>query len=143
MISEKKYQCLPVFVSMVSLGMKSLKTFVQVLALVFFSLQMWVAIRKYLTKPSMNSPTKKSLTSLQRPIIIAVCKESQFQYGLARNLGYGSSSGFLTGTSSDETSLSWNSLTQKLTFNETFRQLYISDLHNISFNTTEGNITQR
>ena len=128
---------------MVSLGMKSLKTFVQVLALVFFSLQMLMAIRKYLTKPSMNSPTNKPLTSLQRPIFIAVCKESQFQYGLARNLGYGSSTAFLTGTTSDGSLLSWNTLTQKLSFNETFSQLYISDLQNISFNTTEGNITQR
>ena len=122
---------------------KLFKSLVQTLAFVFFIMQMIFAIRNYLTKPTMSSPGHKSLMNLGKSILIAVCKNEQFDFSRASELGYKSSTDFWNGKTTDKTVISWIGLHGNLTFDEAFSYLYKSDLENIKFKTAVGTVTKR
>ena len=65
----------------------STKALVNALAFICFTVQMLFAINKYLNKPTMQSPGFKPFSSLDKPLIILVCKQYQFDYDKAAELG--------------------------------------------------------
>ena len=91
----------------------------------------------------MSSPGTKPLSSLDRPILIAVCKTNQFDYSLARTLGYPNSTNYLTGKTNNTSVLSWTGFKGNRTFQDTFDHLHRSGLDDIEFDVTDGNISKR
>ena len=65
------------------LAFKYVKTVVQLVATACFVLQMVAAVLRYLEQPTLSSPEQKPLASLTRPILVAVCRASQFNYSKA------------------------------------------------------------
>ena len=122
---------------------KIFKTLVEVVAFAAFSLQMILALQHYMEKPTMSSVGTKSLSALDKPLILAVCKQSQFDYSRASEMGYKYSISYLTGTTNNKTVLSWDGLDGNLTFNETFNYLYGSSMDDIDFLASNGTITHR
>ena len=70
-------------------ALKHIQTGVKLVATACFLLQMVNAVYKYLKKPTLSSPEQKPLASLSRPILVAVCRESQFNYSRAYTQGQG------------------------------------------------------
>ena len=66
---------------------KYVKIAVQLAVTVCFVLQMVVAVLRYLGQPTLSSPEQKPLASLTRPILVAVCRASQFNYSRAYTQG--------------------------------------------------------
>ena len=73
-----------------------IKVIIQIVAMVFFSVQMACALQRYLAKPTMSSPGSKPL-KLGRPVHVTVCRDNQFRYGAARDLGYDTATEFYAG----------------------------------------------
>ena len=65
-----------------------LKTVIQVAAFVIFVVQMVFAVQKYNSKPTVISLGTKSLKDLDKPVLVSVCKTSQFNYERAAKIGY-------------------------------------------------------
>ena len=65
-----------------------LHVLIKAAAFVFFALQMIFAIEKYNRGPTVTSLGTKSLKDLEKPIDVAVCKLSQFDYEKAASIGY-------------------------------------------------------
>ena len=123
--------------------MVSFRTMVLVVAFVFFSLQMIFALNKYLAKPSMSSPGHKAFTNLDKPMLISVCKASQFNYTKASKIGYHWATDYLAGVTSNKSVLSWTGLDGNMTFNETFNFLYDTGIENINIEAGNGSVTHR
>ena len=64
-----------------------IKFIIQVVAMVFFTVQMAFALQRYLDKPTMSSPGSKPL-KFGRPVQVTVCRDNQFRFGAAHDLGY-------------------------------------------------------
>ena len=122
---------------------KVLKALVQIAAIVIFSLQMILAIQKYMERPTMSSPGTKTSSALDKSLVAAICKQSQFVYSRADELGYKWSINYLSGETNDESVLSWNGLHGNWTFNEIFNYLYGSNLDEIYIKVSNGTISQR
>ena len=123
-------------------NLRHMKIFIQTIALVFFILQVTFAVQHYLAKPTMTSPGLKSLSSLEKPLLIAVCKTSQFNYTRGYELGYNLSARYFAGRTNDD-ELSWAGQHGNLTWNETFNYLHNPGLDNINFEVDSGNITTK
>ena len=67
--------------------MRSMKILIQVIALVFFTMQMDFAIKRFLAKQTISSPDTKTLSFLEKPILVAVCKTSQINFTQVKSLG--------------------------------------------------------
>ena len=100
------------------------KRAVKTVALVIFTIQMIFALQKYISNPSMSLLGTKTLSSMDKSMMISVCKSSQFNYSRAQVLGYNWASDFLAGTTKNSTILSWTGIKKNSTFNETFNHLY-------------------
>ena len=111
----------------------NLKSLVHVVAFVFFTVQLVFAVEKYMAKPTMSSPETKPFSSLNNPLQITVCKEDQFDYFRAHDLGYSNANSYLTGKTMNLTVLSWTGLGGNLTFEETRNFLYNST-KDVNFN---------
>ena len=109
-----------------------LKKVVLVVALTFFLIQMIAALQKYLNPPVISSPGVISLESLGRPVLVSLCKNSQFDYAKAQDLAYNSATGFLTGTV-DSDHMSWSGPTGTQNFQELLNTLYTSSTENVKF----------
>ena len=70
-------------------GLKHIQTGVKLVATACFLLQMVLAVIRYLDHPTQSSPEQKPLASLSRPILVAVCRESQFNFSRANTQGQG------------------------------------------------------
>ena len=70
-------------------ALKHIQTGVKLVATACLLLQMVNAVLTYLRKPTISSPEEKPLDSLSRPILVAVCRESQFNYSRAYTQGHG------------------------------------------------------
>ena len=86
--------------------LEKLKLLLQVIALAIFCVQMMYALEKYMAGPTMTAGEHRTLSSLDQPILLAICKTSQFD--LAKSLGYGSLGDYITGATSNESVLSWS-----------------------------------
>ena len=115
------------------------KRVVKTVALVIFTIQMILALQKYISNPAISHLGTKTLSSLEKSIMISVCKSSQFNYSRGQVLGYNWAADFLTGKTKNSTILSWTGILRNSTFNETFNYLYTPDLQNIDFKFTTGN----
>ena len=102
----------------------SAKNLVHAIALVFFIIQMIFAFKKYLAKPTMQSPEIRPFSSLQRPLILTACKQNQFNYTQALTMGYGRNDEFLSGITQNSSMISWTGEKGNLTFEETLDILY-------------------
>ena len=91
----------------------------------------------------MNSLGSIPLENLENPILLAVCKISQFNYSRANSLGYNYSSNYFAGTTNKANVLSWTGIEGNLSFNETFRFLYNSRTSNIYITTDYITYTDR
>ena len=123
-------------------GIKMLKWILQIVAFSIFSLQMILAILKYNAAPTMISGGSKSLSKLDKAILITICKTSQFDYDRAPLIGYRSSTPFLTGEHRNTTTLSWKGA-GNMTFNETRNYLYHTAAEGGDVYTEFGNIVTR
>ena len=74
-----------------------LRTLIQGAAFVIFVLQMIYAVQKYYSQPIVTSMGSKSLEDVANPVIIAVCKMSQFDYVRAASIGYTRQTYFFSG----------------------------------------------
>ena len=70
-------------------ALKHIQTGVKLVATACFVIQMVVAVNRYLEQPTLSSPEQKPLASLTRPILVAVCRSSQFNYSRALTQGQG------------------------------------------------------
>ena len=68
-------------------ALKHIQTGVKLVATACFVLQMVAAVNRYLEQPTLSSPEQKPLASLTRPILVAVCRSSQFNYSRAYTQG--------------------------------------------------------
>ena len=115
-----------------------LKTLVQIVALAIFVVQMSFALQKYtnLDKPLMSSPGSKTLSALQKPLYVTVCKTSQFNYTHSEDISYRSPRGFIYGQIGlnnlhNKSSLSWSGPDGNLTFDQTVSILHNSSLEHV------------
>ena len=120
---------------------KHMKTFILAVALVIFTVQMVFAFIKYSARPTMSSPGTETLTTLNKPIFIAVCKSSQFDYLQAKNLGYTRPRDYFSGNVSRNDIWSWTGLSGNRTINETINYIYKSNLENV--HSTNATVTNR
>ena len=104
----------------------TLRTLIHVVASVFFTLQMVLAVQKYMAKQTMTSPGTKPFSSLTKPLQITVCKVDQFNNTRAVGLGYSYTGKYLAGVTTDQTLLSWTGLNENRTFEETKNFLFNS-----------------
>ena len=111
---------------------KMLKKVVLVVALTFFLIQMIAALNKYFNPQVISSPGVKSLESLDRPVLVSICKTSQFNYAKAQALAYNGATGFLTGTV-DSDDVSWSGPTGTQSFQDLLDTLYTSGTENVKF----------
>ena len=88
--------------------LEKLKLLLQVIALAIFCVQMMFALEKYMAGPTMTAGEHRTLSSLDQPILLAICKTSQFDVDLAESLGYTSLKDYITGATSNESVLSWS-----------------------------------
>ena len=102
-----------------------LKRFLQIVAFIICSLQIIFALLKYNAAPTMVSGGSKTLSNLEKPILITICKTSQFNYDRSPLIGYRSSTSFLTGKHSNSTILSWKGA-GNMTFNDIKNYLFQS-----------------
>ena len=58
---------------------------------------MIIAVQKYNKKPAFTSLGTKRLQDLDKPILVAVCKLSQFDYANALSIGYKRQTDFFSG----------------------------------------------
>ena len=84
-----------------------------------------------MARPSTTSLETKTLSTLDKPILVSVCKTSQFEYKRAFNFGYATSTPFIQGLTTNSSVVSWTGLQANMTFNETLAYLYNSGLENI------------
>ena len=121
-----------------------MKKSVQMVALVIFVVQMALALQKYFEQPLMSSPSTKTLSTLQRPIAVTVCKTSPFDYAYSEELSYMSPNqgNFFRGNISNSSFLSWSGPDGDMTFDETVSALYNSSLENVQFLKNE-NVTTK
>ena len=106
--------------------LRHLRHLVHVVAFAFLTLQLVLAVQKYMAKPIMTSPGTKPFSSLTKPLKFTVCKVEQFNYIRAAGLGYSAPRKFLAGYISNQTVLSWTGLNENRTFEETLSVLYNS-----------------
>ena len=71
------------------IALKHIQAAVKLVATACFLLQMVAAVNRYLEQPTLSSPEQKPLASLTRPILVAVCRASQFNYSRAFAQGRG------------------------------------------------------
>ena len=74
-----------------------LKILIQGAAVVIFVLQMILAVQKYQSKPTVTSLGTKPLQTLNKPVDVAVCKMSQFDFERAASIGYKYQINFFSG----------------------------------------------
>ena len=74
-----------------------LKTLIQGVAFVIFFVQIVYAVLKYTSKPTVTALGTKSLKDLDKPVLVSVCKASQFDYERAAQIGYEVPSEFFSG----------------------------------------------
>ena len=65
-----------------------LKVFIQGGAFIIFLVQMVFAVRKYNSAPTVSSMGTKSLLDLDKNVLVAICKLSQFDYERSPSIGY-------------------------------------------------------
>ena len=120
-----------------------LKRFVQTIALFIFVVQLAFALQKYFDQPLMSSPGTKTLSTLQRPIALAVCKTSQFDYAYSEDLTYMGLNNFYHGNISNSSFWSWSGPDGNMTFDETVSTLYNSSLEHVYFKLGKENVTSK
>ena len=79
----KLVDCRPIM----EIQVRSIKILIQVIALVFFTLQMVSAVLQYLEKQTISSPDTNTLSFLEKPMLVAVCKTSQINFTQVNSLG--------------------------------------------------------
>mgnify|MGYP001200941736 FL=1 len=84
-----------------------LKTLIQGVAFVIFFVQIVFAVLKYNSKPAVISLKTKSLKDLDKPVLVSVCKESQFDYERAAKIGYQFQDDFFSGQISTGKHYNW------------------------------------
>ena len=104
-------------------GTKMIKRVLQIGAFIIFVLQMISALSKYSAAPTMVSGGRKVMSTLDLPILVTICKTSQFDYARSPLIGYRSSTPFLTGEHNNKTIISWKG-PGNMTYNETRNYLY-------------------
>ena len=93
---------------------------------------MIIALQKYNDTPTMVSEGSATISSLDKPILITICKNGQFDYARAPLIGYSGSTSFITGKHNDTTILSWTG-TGNMTINGALSYLFQSE-------TEDGNV---
>ena len=66
---------------------RSMKLLIQAIALVFFTLQMVSAVKQFLERQTISSPDTNTLSFLEKPMLVAVCKTSQINFTQVNSLG--------------------------------------------------------
>ena len=108
---------------------KRFKILLQIVAFIIFVWQMTFAIIKYYDAPTMVTVGSKAISSLDKSLLITVCKTSQFDYARSNSLGYNSTTTFLVGEQhNSNTTLSWTG-TANMTFKETVNYIFKSGTH--------------
>ena len=102
----------------------SAKNLVHAIALVFFIIQMMFAFNKYLAKPTMQTTETRPFATMDKPLILAVCMQDQFNYTLALAMGYGRNNEFLSGITKNSSMISWTGEEGNLTYADTLDLLY-------------------
>ncbi len=83
-----------------------LRTFFQFFAFAFFIFQMQQAFNKYASKPKVRETSMERLNEIQKPLMY-ICQEDQFNYTKAKQMGYESNSGYLSGLLNGTEATSW------------------------------------
>ena len=84
-----------------------IKTLIQGVAFVIFFVQIIFAVLKYTSKPTVTYLKTKSLKDLDKPVLVSVCKESQFDYERAAKIGYQFQDDFFSGQISTGKHYNW------------------------------------
>ena len=112
----------PLGICILTMTVHRRKVLIQVLALLAFIIQLAYAIEKFLSRPSMTNGASTSIYSLGSPIMIAMCRNVQFNY--SNDLGYVHGSHYFRGKTVNSSFLSWTGMTGNFTANETFLSLF-------------------
>ena len=102
------------------------KILLQAAALLAFAVQMTLAVRYYVSGPSMVSTDVKALASMEEPLQITVCKIDQFNFTAAEKHGYLKEGNYYGGETDNSTFLSWTGRNGTLTANETRDSIFNS-----------------
>ena len=80
----------------------------------------------------MNAGDRKTISTLNKPMLITICRMSQFDHAQAQLLGYDGSTStpYLAGATLNESIISWTGPNGSLTFNETLNYLFRSNTEN-------------
>ena len=97
------------------------------------------AFQTYLSAPTMVTREMKSIDNLEREILITVCKINQVNFSkVSEEFGYKNARGFLVGKIPwNESLLAWNGF-RNYTVNETFQNIFDSDVNKIYFDDIEN-----
>ena len=104
---------------------KKLKVILQFVAFIIFVWQMKSALLKYKDAPTMVTVGSKSISKLDKPLIVTICRTSQFDYARSPLLGYNLMQPFLRGEHNSNKIITWTG-TGNWTLNETINFLYQS-----------------
>ena len=104
---------------------KRLKVILQIVAFTIFVWQIIFALLKYNDAPTIVSGGSKTISNLDKPLIVTICKTSQFDYARSPSLGYDTRTPFLTGEHNSKKMLTWTG-TGNWTLNETINFLFQS-----------------
>ena len=112
----------------------NLKKLVQLTAFVLFVIQIIGALQKYVNPPVASSPSLQALESLNRPVLVSVCRNSQFNYTHAEALSYNTSTNFFKGIAGNANGyLSWSGPTGNQSFQDLLDTLYNSKTDDVMF----------
>ena len=119
-----------------------LKTTLLGLCLAISIIQIGIAIKKVMNKPTMTSFETTSLKTLDCSISISVCKNTQLDLARAQSIGYKlpfhSFSGNIGLGNNSGKMLSWTGAYGNMTFNETLHYLYPSVTTQVEFELMKG-----
>ena len=124
-----------------------LKVTIQGICLALFIVQIIFAVNKVISKPIMSSVETKDLKSLEQPVIISVCKTSQFDEVRSNNIGYYSTYHLFSGNVSFGPNagkiLSWTGAHGNMTFDEMLDFLYQPGHTEVEFDLINGTLSTK
>ena len=83
------------------------------------------ALKKYNDAPTMVVGDRKTIDTLDKTILITICKTSQFHYNRFRFIGYPTMTQYMTGQHSNNKNISWSG-NRNMTFHEAKTYLFES-----------------
>ena len=121
-----------------------LKIIVLGICLAVSIVQIALAIEKMMSKPTLTSTGIKRLKSLERPIIVSVCRNSQLDWDRMQSLGYEEHYWWFSGNVSAGNKagklISWTGAQGNLTFEEMLHFLYPTEVAEIEFDLINGTV---